>query len=52
MDVLLNEEEQKREKNMFAPHETSYELKGEGFVVALYEEKTSKTEIEEAPMTC
>jgi hypothetical protein len=52
MEVFLSEEELEREKHLFSPHEIAYILDGEGFVVALYEEKVSQEVLDEAPMSC
>lgn len=52
MEVYLDEEELAREKHLFAPHGETYVMKGDGFVVALYEETISQEELDEAPMSC
>ena len=52
MEIMLTEEEVKREKHMFAPHETSYKLEVKGFIIYDYVEKTSQETLDDQPMTC
>jgi hypothetical protein len=52
MDIMLSKEELERQQHMFSPHAETYALEGKGFIIALYVEKTSQKDLEEAPMTC
>jgi len=54
MVVYLNEEELKREKSMYAPHEVCYaELEGEVLDISAYKETAAEGEdLTQSPTSC